>query len=118
SVVSSFDYDLLKRLHAAGVRLPMLLLVSLSRRRTPAQFLRNASLALVPQLLPRFLSGAAIHYSLAHKIMISAMQRRGGTVFVWTVDNVELMKKFISLGVDGIITNDPDKLLNILSKHP
>ena len=35
----------------------------------------------------------------------------------WTVDNPKLWKKLIKVGVDGIITNDPEGLHNFLSKQ-
>jgi glycerophosphoryl diester phosphodiesterase len=34
----------------------------------------------------------------------------------WTVDDPELMKEYISWGVDGIITDNPDLMLEILNK--
>ncbi|AFK86607.1 MULTISPECIES: glycerophosphodiester phosphodiesterase [Thermoanaerobacterium] len=37
-------------------------------------------------------------------------------LFPWTVDDEELMKNMIRLGVDGIITNDPSKLINLEKK--
>ena len=110
SVVSSFNYALLKQMHAAGVQLPLLLLVSLDRRQTLTQNLRNASICIAPYFLPKFLDGLAVHYMLAHKTMIKILQPKGVTVFVWTVDDPNQMRKFISLDVDGIVTNDPQQL--------
>lgn len=40
----------------------------------------------------------------------------GVKIHVWTVDTKEAMEKFISLGVDGIITNHPDRLIEILKR--
>lgn len=37
-------------------------------------------------------------------------------VHVWTVDEVEDMERLIGLGVDGIITNRPDRLLELLGR--
>ena len=37
-------------------------------------------------------------------------------VYVWTVNEVDEMKRFVELGVDGILTNHPDKLLNVLGR--
>jgi glycerophosphoryl diester phosphodiesterase len=38
----------------------------------------------------------------------------GIRVHVWTVNTKEAMEKFIALGVDGIITNHPDSLIDVL----
>lgn len=37
-------------------------------------------------------------------------------LFPWTVDSVESMEKMLRFGVDGIITNDPQQLLNLKKK--
>lgn len=37
-------------------------------------------------------------------------------LFPWTIDDEELMKNMIRLGVDGIITNDPLKLIDLEKK--
>lgn len=114
SVISSADFHLLKRLHATGVNLPLLLIVSISMQQTTAQILRNASLCVSPQLLPKFLDGVAVQHHLAHKILIKSLQRNGRTVFVWTVDEPTTIEKFISWEVDGVITNYPERIQNLL----
>ncbi len=60
--------------------------------------------------------GVAIHHSALNDQNVSGMQQMGIKVFVWTVNNPEDMKKFIDIGVDGIITDAPDKLLELLKK--
>ncbi|MCL5808906.1 MAG: glycerophosphodiester phosphodiesterase [Deltaproteobacteria bacterium] len=40
----------------------------------------------------------------------------GIKVHVWTVDTQAAMEKFIALAVDGIITNHPDRLIEILKR--
>lgn len=110
SFASSFDVNLLKKMHLAGARLPLVLIVSLSWRHAPGRIFKNLLLCLVPQMLPGFLRGAAIHYELAGKFMIKALQRKGLAVYVWTVDREDQMKKFDLLGVDGTVTNYPRRL--------
>jgi len=110
SVLSSSNYDLLKRLHAAGTLLPLYLIVSLHHRQTRWQNFRNVAFCIAPHWLPKFLSGVAVHYRLAYKTMIKVLQSKGAGVFVWTVDSPEQMRKFILLGVDGIITNNLHRL--------
>jgi glycerophosphoryl diester phosphodiesterase len=116
SVLSSSNYELLKRLHATGAVLPLYLIVSLQHRETRRQNFRNVALCVVPQMLPNFLSGVAVHYRLAHKTMIRVLQSKGAGVLVWTVDSPEQMRKFILLGVDGIITNHLHRLQAIATE--
>lgn len=47
----------------------------------------------------------------------SKARRQGMKVFVWTLDKEEHMEQFLNMGVDGIITNHPDKLIKILQKR-
>jgi glycerophosphoryl diester phosphodiesterase len=48
---------------------------------------------------------------------IEAAHRLGIKVFVWTVDRRADMIRFMEMGVDGIITNRPDILLNSVLKR-
>ncbi len=47
---------------------------------------------------------------------VSSAQRRGLDVHVWTVNDRESMERILSRGVDGIITDRPDLLLDILGR--
>jgi glycerophosphoryl diester phosphodiesterase len=47
---------------------------------------------------------------------IAWARRRGYRVNVWTVDDPSEMRHLITLGVDGIITNVPDVLRDVLEK--
>jgi len=55
-------------------------------------------------LLPRFGRG----------IPIQPLQRAGFRVVPWTVNDEATMRRLLSLGVDGIITDYPDRLLALL----
>ncbi|WP_143735624.1 glycerophosphodiester phosphodiesterase [Microbulbifer mangrovi] len=45
---------------------------------------------------------------------VSAARRCDLHISVWTVDEAETMKKFIALGLDGIVTDRPDRLIKII----
>jgi glycerophosphoryl diester phosphodiesterase len=38
-------------------------------------------------------------------------------VIVWTLDQEEQMEQFLNVGVDGIVTNHPDRLIKLLKKR-
>jgi glycerophosphoryl diester phosphodiesterase len=48
---------------------------------------------------------------------ISNTHQRGMKVIVWTLNTEEHMQYFLSTGVDGIITDYPDRLIKILQKR-
>ena len=115
SIISSGDFHVLRQLHISGIEIPLILILAISIRRSIRQNVMNALLCVAPQRLPPFLKGVAVYHYLAHKWFICNLQRNGIKVFVWTVDEKKEMKKFISLGVDGIITNYPDRLYKLLN---
>ncbi len=49
--------------------------------------------------------------------MISFFHNEGIEVIPWTVNDTTQMKQFIDLGVDGIITDYPDKLIQLIKKE-
>jgi glycerophosphoryl diester phosphodiesterase len=48
--------------------------------------------------------------------VVRRIQQRGWKVFVWTVNREVEMKKLASWGVDGIITNYPDRAKSSLAR--
>lgn len=48
--------------------------------------------------------------------MVSAAHSRGLDVHAWTINDVEDMQRLIDLGVDGIITDYPDRLMDLLGR--
>jgi glycerophosphoryl diester phosphodiesterase len=57
-------------------------------------------------------------YAFATKRFIKRLKKRGYAVNVWVVNTPALMRKMIARGVDGIMTNYPDRLKNVLKEKP
>lgn len=62
----------------------------------------------------REFEGIAPHYSQLNDEKVKTLQKAGYEIFTWTVDKPADMKKVIGWKVNGIITNSPDKLMELL----
>ena len=60
----------------------------------------------VDQINPQYTAADATFLGHVHELGMSSL--------VWTVNSVEDMEKAIDLGADGIITNRPDRLLEVV----
>lgn len=56
----------------------------------------------------------SLNHIFVNSATVNEAHRNGKRVFVWTVDGTGDMQKMISLGVDNIITNRPDKAAEIV----
>jgi glycerophosphoryl diester phosphodiesterase len=45
---------------------------------------------------------------------VEAAHRAGHEVHVWTVDEAEQMRQLLALGVDGLLSDRPDRLLDVV----
>ncbi|CAM9432125.1 unnamed protein product [Chrysoparadoxa australica] len=48
---------------------------------------------------------------------IEDCRRRGIEMWTWTVDNVQVMKGLLEMGVDGLCSNYPDRVTQVISEH-
>jgi glycerophosphoryl diester phosphodiesterase len=101
SIVSSFDWDQLKVVAAEepGLRLALL------GEKAPSVLLQAAATMHAFAMAPRF--------DIADAALCAEAHRRGLAVYVWTVDDAPTMRRLIAAGVDGIMTNNPKKLLQM-----
>ena len=98
AIVSSFDWDALDRIRQFHPAVRVGLLAS----RWPVRLL-GAATAIKAQ---------AIHPSvdIVTEDLCTAAHERILDVYTWTVDDLDTMRKLIAYGVDGIMTNYPERL--------
>ena len=105
--VSSFDFDVLTDVKRVSpkTKTVALLTADFFRRVPPDQPAKvmDAIQAINADLI-------AVNKDLLTAALVIAAQQRGVKVEVWTVDTETEMRKFMQMGVDGIITNQPDAL--------
>jgi glycerophosphoryl diester phosphodiesterase len=120
ALVSSAERSSLRVLRAAdpavrlGLSVPRLRSDPTTRRRTKLAALALAMLLrlLLPATLARRvrrgeMDAVMVHWRLMSPRLLRAVRAAGGEVYVWTVDDVALVRRLVALGVDGSITNDP-----------
>jgi len=100
-LVSSFLPGVLRTLDAADSRVPLGLICE-----TRSQLLAWKDLP-AEYVIP--------HQSLAAAALVQELREAGRKIFVWTVNDPQRMVLFRDLGIDGIISDDPERLRRTLS---
>jgi glycerophosphoryl diester phosphodiesterase len=106
-VVSSFDHEALRLMRDAGesVRLGVL---------TNTRGVRSAlAVAATLRAYSLHVPCAAVTRSL-----VESVHARGFKLFAYTANRAGLMRRLIAAGVDGLFTDYPDRMLNLLSDRP
>ena len=86
-----------------------------ARRRLARPFVLPTVKALgraLPHRLPRWLAAAGaraamLHYAVVSPAAVARCHALGVAVWVWTVNEPELLERLIELGVDGVVSDDP-----------
>lgn len=82
-----------------------------------ALLVRSLSIDPVEATLKVRANELAISFELLTPEIVKRARDNGLAITVWTVDEVDAMKRMIELGVDRIITNYPDRLQTLLSRR-
>lgn len=99
-VLSSFQPDILHSIHEMDANVPLGLICE-----TRGQLSRWQELP-VEYVIP--------HYSLLRAGVIEKIKASGRKILVWTVNASAEMKQLAGRGVDGIISDNPERLARIL----
>lgn len=105
-ILQSFDPAILEVLHAERPEIPLAFLVEDAA--TLEQQL--ARLSFPPKIY-------SPHYSLANTALLSAVRAKDMELVVWTVNEPVDIKRMLDLGVDGIISDFPDRVITLLDNR-
>ncbi len=109
-IIHSFDTKVLERIHeiAPSIRLHKLFIGKL--RHLPVVVSLNNGIETYNIDAYPYIDEYSINYNYANKALIKKLQSKGKKVNVWTANSQSIIDDMIALGVDGIITDFPDKL--------
>ena len=102
SIVSSFDWDYLKKIQ----QLHFNIRIGLLAEEKPVDLMMNAVAMRAHSINPR--------WDMVTADLCKAAHERGLKVYTWTVDADARMRALIECGVDGIMTNYPERLRKVL----
>ena len=105
TIIQSFDPRTLAEVRKQGPHITIAQLVSNTSK--PANAF--ARLGFEPDIY-------SPHYSLVTGSMVTKLHQKNIAVIPWTVNQQNEMKKYIEMGVDGIITDYPELLLEMLNR--
>ncbi|SDE06712.1 glycerophosphoryl diester phosphodiesterase [Bhargavaea beijingensis] len=107
-ILQSFSEESLMRIHEIRPEIPLIQLYS---------FKENADLSPSElELLSSYASGIGIPADSAHAGFIEKIKRWGLDVHVFTVNEEKSIRKLIDMGVDGIFTDRPDVVREIIGR--
>lgn len=103
----SFDHKLLKESKRIAQQIRVAPIFPLG---AGPRVIRSAAMALDAE-------EAALHFSLATRRGVADLHARGIKVSCWTVNRKMLMRRLVKAGVDSIMTNFPDRLMDMLESR-
>ena len=98
--VTSFSYQALKKVKELQPKIKTALIANIAPSTVYSQM--------------KFIDAVSMNYLFVNSSVVNYAHYSGKKVFVWTVDRSGEMKKMMALGVDNIITNRPEKCLEVV----
>ena len=109
-VIQSFNPETIRRVKLLDAGIPTALLIG----KLPAAPSRVRARRLVKQVLEVGANALAIWHTTLTPSFFEEMRKRAVSVWAWTVDEELVMRDMVQMGVQGIITNHPERLNGIL----
>ena len=104
-ILQSFDFRILQELHSSYPDVRLAALVYNADFDTAM-----AKLGFVPEIYSPY-------YPLVNQNLVGEAHAKGMKVIPWTVNEIEQMKKLLKFGVDGLITDYPDRALKLRKRE-
>lgn len=103
--VQSFDVEILREVRRQNSKMPIALLVD--ENESIQEKMEDLNVNPLPEIISPY-------YKLLNQKTISQLQNEGFKVIPWTINDIEDMGNFVTWKVDGIITDYPNELVNLL----
>jgi glycerophosphoryl diester phosphodiesterase len=107
----SFDHEIIRRAGRMAQDISRAATFSIGRRgsRDARSIIDSAKRACANE--------AALHYGLATRRLVTALRENGIAVSVWTANSKLVMRRLAACGVDAIMTNFPNRLIDVLESQ-
>ena len=106
----SFDHEIIRRAKAVAPRLRRAATFAIPGRG------ELTARAIINAIERAGADEAALHYGLATRRTVAALHARGIAVTVWTVNSKLVMRRMLTVGVDAIMTNYPNRLRELIER--
>ncbi|NOY38228.1 MAG: glycerophosphodiester phosphodiesterase [Chlorobi bacterium] len=113
-IVQSFNIKAIERVKALDPEIKTFYLLGRNFKIFYQTFMENKSRPDPPVF---DFDGIAAHYSVLDAASVNNIKQSGLGIFCWTVDDIATMKKMMDAGVDGVITDAPDRLITLIKSE-
>ncbi len=111
-IICSFDDKILRKVHTSNKEIPIHKLMAGKRSFLPRFFETTINSADLKKY--HFVEEISVHHRLITKRFVDKVHKMNKKINVWTVNDRKRAGKLLKIGVDGIITDYPDKMNGFL----
>lgn len=108
------EYDIVNSCYVTSFSYPALKKVKQLNPKIKTGFIANLATATSYAQLP-YIDAVSMNYLFLNQSVVNSAHHNGKRIFVWTVDRQKEVQQMMALGVDNIITNRPDKALEVVN---
>ncbi|WP_297961589.1 glycerophosphodiester phosphodiesterase family protein [uncultured Ruminococcus sp.] len=107
------EYGIVNSCYVTSFSYPALKKVKQMNPKIKTAFIANLATATSYSQLP-YIDAVSMNYLFVNQSVVNSAHHNGKRIFVWTVDRQSEMQKMMALGVDNIITDRPDRALDVV----